>query len=360
MKTTKRLLAAGLVLAMLCAFTACHKKNEIAVTVGEEEFTSAYYMCALINADSEAKSKVQETLTDEEKQATDIDYYSKKVEDKSFVKWVEDTALENLKKIAAYKALCKENKLEISEEDRNNAETYADYYWNNYGYSSYFEPNGVGQETYKKYMLDSNYAATYFEHIYGAEGTKAIAADALKTKMLENFQLADKLDVTFSEETDEQKAAMKTKLDGYVEALQKGSMTYEQVYKDHNGTTEEADTAETEGSDDPKPQDSYAELLGTEDTSYASDYYETVKNMAVGEVKLVEKEEGAGYVLLVKKDLSADAYYLTQLDLTLRHLIADDDFDKEIEAYANKLKTTVNDYAVKQFKVKKIKTPSAS
>ena len=77
---------------------------------------------------------------------TDIDYYSKKVEDKDFVKWVEDTALENLKKIAAYKTLCEENKLEISEDDKKNAETYANYYWSNYGYSSYFEPNGVGAE----------------------------------------------------------------------------------------------------------------------------------------------------------------------------------------------------------------------
>ena len=67
-------------------------------------------MCALINADSEAKSKVKESLSDSGSK-TDIDYYSKKVEDKDFVKWVEDTALENLKKIAAYKTLCEENKL---------------------------------------------------------------------------------------------------------------------------------------------------------------------------------------------------------------------------------------------------------
>ena len=162
MKSIKRIIAAALVSVMALSFTACHKKDENAVTVGKVKFTSAYYMCALINADSEAKSKVKESLSDS-KSTTDIDYYSKKVDNKDFVKWVEDTALENLKKIAAYKTLCEENKLEISEEDKTNAETYANYYWTNYGYSSYFEPNGVGKNTYKQYMLDSYYSMNYIQ-----------------------------------------------------------------------------------------------------------------------------------------------------------------------------------------------------
>ena len=92
MKNLKRIIAAALVSVMALSFTACHKKDETAVTVGKVKFTSAYYMCALINADSEAKSKVKESLSDSDSK-TDIDYYSKKVEDKDFVKWVKDTAL---------------------------------------------------------------------------------------------------------------------------------------------------------------------------------------------------------------------------------------------------------------------------
>ena len=112
MKNLKRILAAALVLAMALTAAACHPKDEIAVTVGDVEFTSAYYMCALINADSEAKSRVQEELSDDES-TTDIDYYSKKIDDKDYVTWVEDTAMDYLKKIAAYKTLCKDNELEL-------------------------------------------------------------------------------------------------------------------------------------------------------------------------------------------------------------------------------------------------------
>ena len=81
MKNFKKIIALALAALMLLSFAGCHKKDEVAVTIGDVEFTSAYYMCALINADSEAKSKVYENLTEEEQQSGDIDYYSKKIDD---------------------------------------------------------------------------------------------------------------------------------------------------------------------------------------------------------------------------------------------------------------------------------------
>ena len=169
MKNIKRIFALALVLVMALTVTACHKKDEIAVKIGDVEFTSAYYMCALINANSEAKMRVQEELSESESK-DDVDYYSKKIDDKDFVTWVEDTAVDSLKEIAAYKTLCKDNDLEISGEDVANAEAYASYYWSSYGYSLYFEPNGVGQSTYTQYMKDSYYSNLYFEHLYGEGG----------------------------------------------------------------------------------------------------------------------------------------------------------------------------------------------
>lgn len=354
MKKLKRIFAAALVGALALTFTACHKKDEIAVTVGEVESTSAYYMCALINADSEAKAKVQEGLSDEEKNG-EIDYYSKKIDDKDYVKWVEDTAMNNLKKIAAYKTLCKENKIEIDEEDKKNAESYASMYWSSYGYGAYFEPNGVSQQTYTRYMTDTYYSGVYFEHIYGAEGEKAISADDVKSKIYGNFIIANVLEASFSNKEEAEITSLKEKLNGYVNDLKNGSKTFEAVYKDYNGTTgEEESTTESE---EPQPKDKYASILGAEDTIYENDHYDDIKAMANGEVKLIELEDNAGMILAVKRDITADPYYLESLDLTARHLIADDEFEKDIDEYAGKLKLDVNNYAVKQFKVKKIKEP---
>lgn len=358
MNCFKKAIAAASVIVMALTAAACHPKDETAVTVGDVKFTSAYYMCALINADSQAKSKVKENLSDSES-SSDIDYYSKKIDNKKFVTWVEDTAIEYLKEIAAYKTLCKENKLEIPEDDKKQAETYADYYWNNYGYSTYFEPNGVGQNTYKQYMLDSYYSSIYFEHLYGADGTKAIDSETVKQKMYDNFVIADLLQVSFSSKTDDEKTELKEKVNAYAEELKKGKKSFEEVYKDYNGSSDETETANGQ-TDEKQPKDKYATILGAKDTAYESDQYDAVKAMTAGEVKVIELADNAGIVLAVKQDIKADDYYLDSLDMTVRHLIKDEEFKKDIKDYASKLKADVNNYAVKQFKVKKIKEPTSS
>ena len=117
MKNVKRIIAAMLLVVIAFTCTACHKKGEIAVTAKDLEFTSAYYMCALVNAYSTAQNEVYNTLTEEEKSATEIDYFSKKIDDKSFETWVKDEALNHIKEIAAYKLLCKENDVTIPEDE---------------------------------------------------------------------------------------------------------------------------------------------------------------------------------------------------------------------------------------------------
>ncbi len=358
MKNIKRVFALALVLVMALTVTACHKKDEIAVKIGDVEFTSAYYMCALINADSEAKAKVQEELSEDESTG-DVDYYSKKIDDKDFVSWVEDTAIDYLKEIAAYKTLCKENDLEISDEEAENAESYASFYWSSYGYSAYFEPNGVGESTYTQYMKDSYYSNLYFEHLYGKGGEKEIAADTVKTKMLENFVVADILEVSFSDKEDDEITAIKEQINGYATDLKNGKKTFEEVYKDYNAITEETEEEETE-TDEPQPKDEYASILGSSSTAYSSDYYSKVKEMATGEVKVIELDDDEGLVLAVKQDIEADSYYLDTLDMTVRHLISDEEYEEDIKEYAEKMDCKVIESAVKQFKVKKIVEPSAS
>lgn len=392
MKNLKRILAAALVLAMALTAAACHPKDEIAVTVGDVEFTSAYYMCALINADSEAKSRVQEELSDDES-TTDIDYYSKKIDDKDYVTWVEDTAMDYLKKIAAYKTLCKDNELELDKEEAENAEYYASYYWSSYGYSAYFEPNGVGEKTYTQYMKDSYYSELYFEHLYGEGGEKEIAADNVKDTMYKNFIIADMLQANFSGLEDDEITETKEQFDKYAEELKAGTKTFEEVYNDYNdideeeedtdtssgssssssstessstestssdATSSEGTSSDSEEEEELEPLDSYASILGAEDTVYESEHFDTVNKMATNEIQIIELDDDAGIILVVKKDIKADPYYLENLDSTARHLIADEEFEADIEKYAGELELTVNDYAVNQFKVKKIKEPTAS
>ncbi len=358
MNTAKRILALALVILMALSLTACHKKGEIAVKINDYEFTSGYYACALVFADTHARSLVEESL-DEDEDTTDIDYYKHEVEDTDYVEWVEETALTNLKAIAAYKENCDQNKLELEDETVELALANAEYLWDTYGYSLLLEPNGVGEQTFIDYITDSYYADLYFDFLYGAEGVKAISADELAKELSESYVLANMLEVDFSTMTDSEIAEVKEEMNGYESELKAGSRTFEEIYLEYNGLSAEDHTHEEAEEGELQPQDYHATVLGDEDTDYASDYYDDAKEMEMGEVKLITLEDEAGLVLLVKKDISADPYYLDALDETLRNALKGDEFTEDTAEYAEKMETTVKKSAVKQFKVKKIEYPEA-
>lgn len=357
MKNIKRILSFITVITMLLTVTGCHKKNEIAIKAKDLEFTSAYYMCSLITADSLAKSKINENLTEEEAQK-EVDYYSQKIDGKKFEKWVKDEALDSIKEIAAVKLLCKENKLELDKETIESAEYYADYYWTQYGYSALYEPNGVSKKTFTEFMKDSYYSNKYFDFIYGKDGQKELNSQEVVNKIYDNFIIADVLQATFtSEMQDTDKQALKAKLDGYVNDLKNGKKTFEQVYNEYNNVTEEN---HQHSEDEDVPKDEYAQILGAKDTGYDSEYYSKIKDMAIGEVNLLSLENDAGYILVIKQDITADEYYAKNLDSTARHLMKDEEFEKSIKDYCKKFELDVNKYAVNQFKVKKIVQPDYS
>lgn len=354
MKTIKRIAAILLVCVMALTVVGCHKKDEIAVTIGDVEFTSAYYMCALIDADIQAKEMVTESLTDEEKEAEEIHYYSKKVEDKEYVTWVKDKAIEELKKIAAYKTICNKNDIKISDEDTTYAESYVEYYWDA-NLSAYYEPNGVGENTYTQYLKDTYYSEKCFEHFYGKGGEKEVKSEDVKKAIYDNYLISDILTATYPENaTDVDKQALKARIDKYAKELSSGKKTFEEVYNEYNNVKEES-TSETV-TDEKAPKDKYAQVIGAPNTKKASDYYDTVKGMKVGEAKVEETADGSGLYIFFKQDIKADDYYLESLDMEARHLLADEDFEKYIETYVKDLSVDINNFAVKQFKVEKIVT----
>ena len=359
MKALKKICAAILALMMLTAMTGCHKKNEVAVTIGDYEFTSAYYMTALMAADSEARTKVDEAKAEKEDDK-EIDYYAEKIDGKKYVEWVEDEAIENLKKIAAYKSLCKENKLELDEETEANVKSYAEYYWSSYGYGTYYEPNGVSLDTYTKYMRDNYYFALYFDHLYGEGGEKEIASEEVRSTINNKFVIANVLSASLSEMTEEDIESTVDQFNAYATELKEGKRSFLEIYNEYNNIQETKTENATQQTDVPKPKDENASIIGDEDTSYESKYFKDIKAMAVGEIKVIENEEENGLMLVVKQDLSADEYYYDTLDSDARHLIADEEYEKTVTDYGKKLDCEINKYAISQFKVKKIKRPEAA
>lgn len=361
MNTLKRIFAIALcLLVTLTCLVGCHKKGEIAIKIGDVEFTSGYYACALVFADSEARTIVEENLSEEGDLPEEIDYYKQKVEDTDYVKWVENTVLENLKELAAVITLCKEAQIELDAETISLSDSNADYLWDTYGYSALMENNGVAKETFKQYMRDGYLAETYFEHLYGKGGEKEITADKLSAQLTENYALVNKIEVSLSGLEEEQVTDKKTQLSTFEEALKNGSKTFEQVYLEYNEIEAEEHTHEEAEGEELQPLDPHATIVGSDDTDYSSDYYAEAKAMAVGEVKVVTLEESESIALIVKKDIAADPYYIDDLDSNLRNDIAGDDYRDDIAEYGKKLGCVINESSTKQFKVKKIVYPEVA
>ena len=375
MKNIKRIIALALAALMLTVFAGCHGKDEVAATAGDTTFTSAFYMCALINADMEARTKVDQAKAEAQKDkettssatssaVEETDYFAEKIEDKTFSQWIKDTAINSLKRFAFLDAKIKELKIEIKEEEIANYEYYAEYYWTNYGYQSLFEPNGVALSTYKKYMAYTAYEDAYFDYIYGEGGQKEISKADMTKFMGENYVIADVLQGSTAELKEEAKITeYKNTFAGYAKRLEQGE-DFKKVYNEFNNVKEDSTSSAastTSGEkEEAKPKDELAQVIGKEGTSYESEYYEDVKAMKNGEVKQYSPEGDANTLLIFKKgDIMADPYYIDELADTIRYDMKFKEFDKELDtACAAQALETVS-YAINRFKVEKIKYPEA-
>ncbi len=364
MKIIKKVLAVMLSLAIAASLTGCiHKKDEIAVTIGENKFTSAYYMCALVNAFMEGQNEIYEGLSEEEQNSgEEIDYFSKEIDGKKFKKWVKEKAMESLKAHAAYIDYCTENELLFTEEELETIEQNVSYYWY-YGsdgngtnpYASYYEPNGISLETYVKYAQNSSLAEVYFTHIYGEDGTEALSAKDVKNEILDNYILVDIVEASYDDLTDDEIAARKKLMKKHAEKIKNGEATFEEVYEqfndveeeDHEGHDHEDEDSEEE---ELEPINKYATVMDAE----SSTYYETFRKYKLNKPVVFEYDDDAGVAIVIKRKLSKDEYYLDQLDSTARHSLADEDFEAKVKAYTDTLKVKENKYATSRFKVNKI------
>ena len=94
MKTVKKLLALILAITLVATLSACHPKDEKALSLDDINITSSVYLLCLINAESEARSKVEANATENEiTLTTDEDYYKQNIDGKTFEEWTKEIIL---------------------------------------------------------------------------------------------------------------------------------------------------------------------------------------------------------------------------------------------------------------------------
>lgn len=358
MKTFKKIISLALVAVLALTLCACHGKDEVAVTVNDMDIPAGLYLTALVDADLEARQRVDEQLADskdESKENTETDYYAQSIDGSSFVDYVKYKALQRCKEFAFYQGLADKGTIKLTDEEVKNAHNTAESYWGYYGYSYLYGPNGVSLDTFKKMMVYSSYSNAYFKYVYGEGGEKEVSKETIKEHMMDNYVTAYVLSASYKEKaTEDDKADLKNKLEGYGKRLQKGE-SYVKIYNELNGTEEKEAEVSKDG-----PKNPYASILV--DSDYTSSSASSTKDFATifedvknGNYIVIENEDKTGLTLYLKLDaIETDGYYLTNLTDEILVELKQDEFEKSVKEKIADYEVKENSWAIKRFNVKKI------
>ncbi len=364
MKAVKRLFALILVLALAVSCAACHPKDEIALTIGDDDVLAAFYLCALIQADGEGQEKVTEQLTAAGESTTDVNYKKQKIDDVPYYTWVKNRAVAVCSQFVALKDKLIELDMPIDSADEQTIEMYAKYMWDSYGYSALYGGNGVSYDTFKAYYRYTYMNNKYFNSIYGKDGTNPVPESELKDTMTGNFAFANVIEASL---VDSEGAALetaeitdiRTKLNALKDRLEKGE-SFITVYEEYNEVAE-ADKYANQSAEDKEngPKNPYAQIYGNEKTGdMASDNYDILKEMEIGDIKVIEAEDSNSIALVVKLDPLGDDYYLEYLNSYLLSIARQDEYDASLKAMGEALTVKEHRYALSNLKPNKIKYPN--
>ncbi len=379
MKKLISLISLSLVLMLsLGCLSGCHKKDEIALTVDGVEIKTATYICALIDADLQARQNVYNEKSEEEgfSSSTVIDYFSETIDGKEYSVWVKDTAITLLKKYAWSKKLLADGKASFTDKEESNIESNASYYWSNNGGAYLYSNNGVSFNSYLDYYRTSMVVGSYFLSIYGKEGTDPVPEEEVSKIFYDNYDISHYLyfsSVGTDNKTKDDEVIEKAKktLEEYAANINSGKYTFkdaETLWNLYNGTTTDkkdddkdntssdtssaatSSSASSSGSveeeEEEKPLDSTATLIASADSgsSYASSYFEKIHALGVNKATVV-KDDNNNYYLFERGDIKGDPYYFNAEYNNALAMIKYEDFLESYEADASKLTYTENTFA---------------
>ncbi len=284
--------AFALVLAivmMVSVFGGCHKKGEVAYTIGGREFTSAMYSCVLYTAATNARGAIYSFVSENNGDTSKINYNEYKFDEegnvsatgtKTYTEFVEAETLKVLRQYAAVLNLMEEKGLSLDEESRQYAEIEASYYWyvgcsysdyyrySNSGYdvsssftpySVYFEPNGVAFETYALYMTYEFSYNHFFYELYGEGGEKEIPETDLFTYLDEHYVVADSFSYSLVDDeskdlTEEEKTVLLNEAKAFVERLNNGE-SFDVIFAEWEAAEKAREDAKKEEEDKDDKED---------------------------------------------------------------------------------------------------------
>ena len=202
-------LTAALAAGTAFTLSACHQKDEVALTVNGTNIPSGIYMFYVIQAEQTARNTVDSNNASADVSSTaSVNYQAQTVSGESFDNWANAQALESACEYAIVEQEFTADGLSLSSDDTSQIDTTVDEMWNGYtdsstgmqysGESATYTQNGVSKDTFTTCYTNAYKRNMLFDHIYGSGGTQAVSQSDLLTAMDQDYVLADVLEVDFS------------------------------------------------------------------------------------------------------------------------------------------------------------------
>lgn len=220
--------------AVLClSLSGCYSENNSwSAKKGDETLSIGSYIYFLNSAYSLARAEVS---TEEEVLKASIPDYLDESQTLDAKSWIENRALNYVNSYFLLKDKFNEYGLSFSEDDQTGIDNLTDTMW---GYSkTTYEGLGIAKESLNQaYSVYNVLFQRVFEKMYGEGGEKEVSAEEIKAFFLENYVHYEYFTASLTKTdedgnsvamTDEEKVAVKEKLDDYVERINNGKLLVE-------------------------------------------------------------------------------------------------------------------------------------
>ncbi len=381
MKYFKSIIAIILAAIMIFSLTACHKKNEVVMTIGDTEIQSGLYLSMQYTAYSEFMDDVNKSLGDNPDIGSYADYknYIHPDDGKSMTDWVNERTKQLCMQYAALQKLSADNGIALTVDDESYVDNYAKYYWEN-NLQMLYESNGVSYDSYKKSIAFNYKLSKLFNFYYDTadeslpgSGSKAVSEDEIKGQINKNYILADSLSTTVSatydengnatEITEDQKNEAKSKLDAYAQRINSGKATFETIKTEYEAENPSSQTSQENNTvpSSEKYTSIYpgtAKIFSAEDTNPSN--YELYRKQADSEgfeyskAYVISNDAGTTYQLIVLYDLSKDDYYLEYYHNAVIHAMKYEEFENFLNEQANTYNLKENSKLIAYYSPEKI------
>ncbi|MGW8113698.1 hypothetical protein ACVS9P_00710 [Caproicibacterium sp. NSD3] len=298
---------------------------------GDTKLPAGVYIYELFSAYNQAKTKAGYT--------TYMDMKTQTIDGKDAFTWTKDTAKNSINQIFVIDDMMKDLNLTLSDDDNTTINTETASAWNgsssNAGYGSTLEKYNIAKSSFQ--IAYAEYYVKYqkvFEAIYGQGGSKEISAEDQKAYFEKNFASFEMIPValyskdssgSYSVMSDDDKAKLKTELEGYASEVKGGKKSMSDVGTDYMNAHSDTVTASPN-------QDVTTDL---ETSGLPTDVVTGIQGMNGGDVQVLDI--GSYYILVSKRDIKTKtdaALQDQQTKLSVLNGLKGDEFQQDIEQKA--------------------------